>query len=186
MEIGVRGRPNGGRRRTMPYVGPMQLRRNRLPAAIREDLGLPRGERPLAFAATRDGSYVVATAMALYMPAPGSGFARIPWDRVDRAGWAAGRLMVHEAAAGPEHSVGLAGPGSIPEVVRERVTATIVVNHQAVLPGGGKVRITGRRSPATGELHWGLLFETGLDPADPGLRAQAEQLLEELRRQTGL
>lgn len=167
-------------------VDSMLLRRNRLPAPVRAALDLPRGERPLGFAATRGGSYVVATAVALYVPTPEGGFARIPWDRVDKATWENGRLHVHETAGGPEHHVGLAEPGSIPEIVRERVTATIVVNHQATLPGGGKVRITGRRAPGTEELRWAFVFEADLDPADPGLRAQAEQLLEDLRRQTGL
>ncbi|MCP9971414.1 hypothetical protein [Actinomadura madurae] len=74
----------------------------------------------------------------------------------------------------------------MPETVRERVTATIAVTHHATLPSGGKVRIAGRRPAAGGDVRWTFVFDAGLDPADPGLRAQAEQILEDLRRQTGL
>ena len=36
------------------------------------------------------------------------------------------------------------------------------------------------------DIRWTFVFDAGQDPSDPGLRAQAEQLLEDLRRQTGL
>ncbi|ACY98725.1 MULTISPECIES: hypothetical protein [Thermomonospora] len=160
--------------------------RNRLPASVRARLELARGERPLAFAPTRGGSHVVATTLALHLPTGDGGFVRLPWERIDRAVWENGRLVVQETSAGPTHRIGLTDPGSVPETVRERVTSTVVVSHPATLPGGGRVRITGRRSPATGEVRWAMLFEAGLDPDDPGLRAQAEQVLEDLRRQTGL
>lgn len=158
----------------------------RLPAEVRNALDLHRGERALATAATRGGSYVIATGLALHLPTGEGDFVRLPWERIDRATWEKDWLHVFETAGGPEHHVGLPDPGSVPETVRERVTSTILVNQQAALPGGGKVRITGRRSPATGEVRWAFVFEAGLDPTDPGLRAQAEQLLEDLRRQTGL
>lgn len=158
----------------------------RLPAAVRDALELTRGERPLASAPTRGGSYVVATGLALHIPAETGGFLRLPWERIDRASWEADWLHVFQTAGGAEHHVRFTDPGSVPEIVRERVTSTIMVNQQATLPGGGKVRITGRRSPGTGEVRWAFVFDAGLDPADPGLRAQAEQLLEDLRRQTGL
>ncbi|MGI5168503.1 hypothetical protein ACQEU3_29560 [Spirillospora sp. CA-253888] len=162
------------------------LRASRLPAPVRDALALDRAERVLAHAPTRGGSHVVATSLALHLPTPEGGFARIPWERVDQASWKDGWLHVHETSGGPEHHVRLTEAGSVPETVRERVTATIAVNHHAKLPGGGAVRIAGRRPPSGGEVRWSFVFEAGLDPEDPGLRAQAEQLLEDLRRQTGL
>ena len=56
----------------------------------------------------------------------------------------------------------------------------------AALPGGGTVRIVGRRPATGGDVRWTIVFESGLHPHDPGMRAQAEQILEDLRRQTGL
>ncbi len=164
----------------------MRLRRDPLPTAVRDALALQRGERVLATAPTRGGSHVVATTTALHLPAPGGGFTRVPWERVDHATWKDGHLHVQETGGRARHDVRLTRPGSVPETVRERVTATIAVSHQAELPGGGKVRIAGRRPTTGGDIRWTFVFESGLDPADPGLRAQAEQVLEDLRRQTGL
>jgi hypothetical protein len=163
----------------------MRLSR-RPPAPVRDKLTLERGERTLATAPTRGGSYVVATSTALHVPTASGGFLRLPWERVDRASWKDGWLHVHETSGGPEHHVRLTDPGSVPETVRERVTATVVVSHNARLPGGGTVRIAGRRPAAGGEVRWSFVFEAGMDASDPGLRAQAEQILEDLRRQTGL
>lgn len=138
-----------------------------------------KGERVLAVAGD-----TVATNAALYLPGA-DGTTRLPWERIEQAAWREGVLVVREAG-GARHAVRLADPGLVPEAVRERVTAAIVVSTHVRLPGGG-VRIVGRRPPAgNGEPRWAFVFDRGLDPADPGLRAQAEQALEEIRRQTGL
>jgi hypothetical protein len=162
-----------------------------LPKAVRDGLALTRGEHILAHAATRDGSYVVATDLALHLPSPPGpspqgAHVRVPWERVEQAAWANGWLHVRENAGAAEHHVRLTNPGSVPEAVQERVTATIVVNQPATLPGGGRVRIVGRRPPGGDAIRWTFVFDAGLDPADPALRAQAAELLTALRRQTGL
>jgi len=157
----------------------------RLPRGLRDTLPLERGERALAVAPTRGGSHVAATTTALHIPTAEGGFTRIPWERIDHATWGDGWLHVHETSRA-EHHVRLTDPGSVPETVRERVTATIAVTHQAALPGGGNVRIAGRRPATGGDVRWTFVFDAGLDPSDPDLRAQAEQVLEDLRRQTGL
>ncbi len=138
-----------------------------------------RGERVLAV-----GGDTVATRSALYLPGP-DGTVRLPWERVEQAGWHDGVLVVRDTG-GTRHTVRLARPGSIPETVRERITATIVVSTHVRLPGGG-VRVVGRR-PLSGDgaVRWSFVFDPGLNADDPGLRAQAEQALEEIRRQTGL
>ena len=164
----------------------MRLLRGSLPAEVRTALALERRERVLAAAPTRGGSHVVATTTTLHLPTVEGGFTRVPWERVDHATWKDGWLHVQETGAGAEHHVRLTDPGSVPETVRERVTATIAVSHQAELPGGGRVRIAGRRPATGGDVRWTFVFDAGLDPSDPGLRAHAEQALEDLRRQTGL
>lgn len=143
------------------------------------DLGLEKGERVLAVSGD-----TVATNAALHFMNSGS-LTRLPWERVEQAAWRDGILIVREVG-GARHTVPLAEPGSVPETVRERVTATVVVSTHVRLPGGG-VRIAARR-PARGggEPRWTLVFDPGLDPTDPGLLAQAEQAMEEIRRQTGL
>jgi hypothetical protein len=161
----------------------MRFRLSRsLPADLRP--ALARGEHILAHAATRDGSYVVATDRALHLPDPADGFVRLPWERVEQAAWRDGWLHVRTTTG--ERHIRLTDPGSLPETVQERVTATIAVNHQATLPGGGHVRIVGRRPPGGDTVRWTFVFDAGLDPEDPDLRAQAGGILAALRRQTGL
>ena len=147
--------------------------------AVPEGVAVRRGERVLAV-----GGDTVATQSALYLPGP-DGVVRLPWERVEQAGWHDGVLVVREND-GTRHTVPLARPGSIPEAVRERVTATVVVSTHVRLPGGG-VRVVGRRAPSgDGAVRWSFVFDPGMNAGDPGLRAQAEQALEEIRRQTGL
>jgi hypothetical protein len=150
-------------------------RRRNLP----EGLTLDKGERVLAVSGD-----TVATDAALHFQ-DGTGFARLPWERVEQAVWKDGLLVVREVG-GDRHTVHLSEPGSVPETVRERVTSTVVISTHVKLPGGG-VRIAARRpARGSGEPRWTLVFDPGLDPKDAGLLAQAEQAMEELRRQTGL
>jgi hypothetical protein len=145
---------------------------------VPDGVAVQRGERVLAV-----GGETVATDAALYLA--GEEGVRLPWERVEQATWQEGVLAVREVG-GRRHTIRLADPGSVPETVRERVTATVVVSTHVKLPAGG-VRIVGRRPPrADGDLRWTFVFDRGLDPDDPGLLAQAEQALEEIRRQTGL
>lgn len=145
---------------------------------------LARGERVLAVARTPEDASVVATDAALHFPAGGARL-RLRWELIDHATWEDGRLRIRETG-GDEHRLRLAEPGSVPEAAQERITTTVVISSYARLPAGGGVRMVGRRAPGAEELNWTLVFDSGLDPADPGLRAQAEQLLTDLRVQTGL
>jgi len=154
----------------------MRLRRRK---DLPEGVTLEPRERTLAVSGE-----AVATDTALYFSGEG-GFTRLPWERIEQAVWKDGMLLVGEVG-GARHNVRLAEPGSVPEAVRERVTASVIVSTHVKLPGGG-VRITARRpARGDGEPRWAFVFDPGLDPADPGLLAQAEQALEEIRRQTGL
>jgi hypothetical protein len=127
---------------------------------------------------------MVATDAALYLS--DAGFVRLPWERIEQASWKDGWLHIREVGRAGEHHLRLTEPDAVPETVQERVTATIAINRHEKLPGGGGVRIVGRRPPRGDAIRWTFVFDAGLDPDDPGLRAQAEQILENLRRQTGL
>lgn len=167
------------------YGGFMRWPRKDRSQSALPGVDLVRGERVLAVARTRDGSAVAASATALHLPVPGGAHVRAPWESIDHASWQDGWLRVRLTSGG-EHRLRLTEPGSVPEAVQERITTTVVYSTYAKLPGAGGVRIVGRRAPDADGLTWTFAFDSGLDPEDPGLRAQAEQLLEELRRQTGL
>ncbi|MFC4584855.1 hypothetical protein [Sphaerisporangium corydalis] len=142
---------------------------------------LEAGERVLVHARTPDGGYVVATDRALHQP----GESALPWYRIDRAVWDEEGLRV-VATDGTERRIALPDPGRLPEAVRERVTSSILASRHVSLGDRGGVRLIARRVPGRDVAEWDLVFDAGLDPADPGLRAAAEQALEALRRNLGV
>ncbi|GAA2649766.1 MULTISPECIES: hypothetical protein [Nonomuraea] len=152
----------------------------RLPSDVRKGLATSRGERVLTFAEAADG-YVVATDQALFLPDG----TRVPWEQVEQAGWDDEGLRL-TTSEGRRLSARVASPHRLPEAVRERVNSTIVVNKYVELPGRGGVRLVARRAPGADTFTWSFHFDEGLDPEDPGLRAQAEQALEGLRRSMGV
>ncbi|MGC5011399.1 hypothetical protein ACLQ2R_11600 [Streptosporangium sp. DT93] len=149
---------------------------SRMPAEVRA--AVVRGDRVLTYAEGPDG-YVIAADRALYL-----GGARLPWFQVDRGTWDEEGLTV-VTTDGRSHRALLPEPGRVPEAVRERVTASIVVSQYVPLDARGGVRLVARRADAD-ELVWELVFDAGLDAEDPGLRALAEQALEETRRSFGV
>ena len=167
--------------------------RLRTPAEVRERVP---GERVLAWMAVGESS-LVATDTALVLPEddgvrrPAGDHLRVPWDRVLRASW---EPEIVEVTAQPEtggrpvvHRVRIVGePGVLPEVVRERVTSSIVVQHHAVLDGERGARFIARRVPGSTDLRWSVVFDPGLDPSDPALRAAADEILARLRTSLGI
>lgn len=133
----------------------------------------------LAWARTGQGDLLAATRFGLHLPDE----VTVPWHEVIKATWKDGELRVQ--AGGGVRRFELAEPGRVPEVVRERVTASIVVSERHQLPGGGGVRIVARRRPGGGPLLWAAHFDAGLDPDDARLRAQADELIDAARERLG-
>jgi hypothetical protein len=88
---------------------------------------------------------------------------------------------------GARHTVELVldGVTDLPETVRNRIAASVAwSSHTRLMPAGG-VRIVGRRRPGLEVLDWQLVFDRDTDPADPALRAQAQEFLDAARRTVG-
>jgi hypothetical protein len=146
-------------------------------------------ERVLAWLPS-GGSSVVATERALLLP-EGTDPATLPWDRVLHASWDATsiRISAQDPAGGRPVELRVPVPddhGSLPEVVRERVKASIVVQHHVELHGEQGARLVARRTPGATELRWSVVFDPGLDPTDPVLRARADEALVVLRTALGV
>jgi hypothetical protein len=154
---------------------------HRLPPEVRKSLATEPGERVLTFAPGAVAGYVVATNLALHL----TDGTRVPYERIDKATWdeQGVRVLTTDGTSHIEH---VSEPRLVPETLRERVNATIVVNKHVDLPGRGGVRLVLRRRPGGEMLGWTMVFDDGLDPEDPGVRAQAEQALEGVRRSMGV
>jgi hypothetical protein len=148
-----------------------------------------RRERIIGWAASTGdhrGS-VVATNFALILV----GGTHIPYDRVIRAGWEEPVLevVVQMESGAPTTTLRLimTAPGSVPVAVRDRVTASVLSQQHVPLRQDGKgARLVARKDIETGQVRWAVVFDVGLDPADPDLRAAADAALLNLRNSLGL
>ncbi len=155
----------------------------RVPRPVRDLVGR---ERVLTFTRDADGRLVIVTPRALYLP---DGPGRLPWDRVLHASWDAPSLLLtlqpEPGLPAYELRLALPAPGSVPAVLRELVTASVVGETHVELAGGRGVRLVARRTEE-GTVRWSVVFDAGLDPADPELRGRADAALAEVRAAWGV
>ncbi|GAA3673297.1 hypothetical protein GCM10022237_36200 [Nocardioides ginsengisoli] len=84
------------------------------------------------------------------------------------------------------HTLHLDDAGRLLQLVRERVTASIVVQRHVPVTGRRSVRILARRAPGThGDLAWFVEYDEGLDPADPAVDAVVQEALAAARADVG-
>ncbi|RYP85924.1 hypothetical protein EKO23_11285 [Nocardioides guangzhouensis] len=130
----------------------------------------------------------VGTRDALYV-----GDRRIPWETVERADWESddSTLTVTEVGTWgerrPVHRLLVDEPGRFLPLVRERVTASVVLQRHVPVNGRRGVFVIARRAPRGDRpLSWVYEFEEGVDPDDPAVRAAAEEALAQARDEVGL
>ncbi|MEQ6902612.1 hypothetical protein [Nocardioides sp. YIM 152588] len=160
----------------------MRLRRR---SSAPPPLEVAAGERVLAWATGENGA-VGGSRQALYLP------RRVPWERVASAEWdeESSLLRVTELAPWgepqPVHERRLADAGLLLQLVRERVTASIVLQRHVVVPGLGGARVLARRPPSgTGALAFFVEYDEGLDPTDPRVGAVVDAALATAREDVG-
>lgn len=164
-----------------------------VPAAVLAALPLEKGERVLAGTETVDGTWLLGTRDALLIvPAHGE-VSRIPWQLVQRADWErdGDSFMVSEVGEfgrpRPEHAFAIDDPGLMLELVRERVTASVVLQRRVELGGRKGLFVVARRAPrGDGEITWAYEFDAGVDPADPAVAASAQLGLQAAMEELGL
>lgn len=171
---------------------PWRHRRDALPADVARALPLQARERVLAFSRADAGGWHVATDQALYVAGDG-GHRRIAWQCVDRATWDrdSERLVVVEVAdfgePQPRHPLAITEPGRLLEVVRERVTASVLMTRHVPVAGSRGLKVVARRAPAgDGEVVWSFWLDEGLSPSDPAVRVAAERGLAEAQSELGV
>jgi hypothetical protein len=156
---------------------------------VLERAALPPGQRVLAQAVAEDGTWLLGTRDALVVVGPDAS-ASVPWEQVETADWLRdeGRLRVTEVgefgSPQPVHVFSLSEPGSLLPMVRERVTASVLLQRRvrvedAARPHGGRARgllVVARRAPrGGGGISWSYQLDPGLDPADPAVQRAAEE-----------
>ena len=80
----------------------------------------------------------------------------------------------------------LTDPRRLVELVRERVTTTVVLQRHVPIRGSRGVRVIARRA-ATGtrELTWLFEYDQGIDPDDPFVEHAAQEALAAARGEVG-
>ena len=124
----------------------MKFRKQSLPESVRDQLKLRPRERILAWADDGSGRAVVASETALHLQRVPPRYSRFGWEQIERVGYEAGVLTI---TLTPElDSATLRVPVGedrhLPVVIRDRVTASVLVDRHVALLGDDGVRIVGK------------------------------------------
>lgn len=167
---------------------PISWRRNSLIPPIE----VARGEKVLAVTRATDGTVLAGTRDAFYL-ASGDTTRRVPWEQVEAADWDRDTSTFQLSEVGtwgeqrPVHTAVLADPGRLLELVRERVTASLVLQRHVAVTARRGLRVIARRAPSgAGGVQWVYEYDEGVDPDDPGVREVARATLEAMRHEVGL
>lgn len=151
---------------------------------------LVRGERLLAWAGTEDGDVVGGSRDALHLPGPDP--ERLPWEQVAAAEWDTDDRVLRVVEVGtfgevpPQRVLALVDAERLVTLVRERVTASIVVRREADVRDRRSVRVLGRRAPSgSGPIAWFVEYDAGLDPEDPAVASVVDAALAQARGDVG-
>ena len=161
--------------------------RQQPPADVVASLDLAPGERVLAGAVDATGGWQVGTDRALHLSVDGDR-VRLPWHRVDSARWDRDgeRLVVVGVAdfghPQPTYHLEPGDARDLLQLVRERVTASVLMTRRVPVAGRRGLTVVARRLPGSDDPpEWSVRLDDGLDPTDPAVRAAAQRGLDEAR-----
>ena len=169
----------------------LPLRRPAVPSEVLARTELPRGDRVLAFAAARDGSWLLGSRTALLIVPTAGETVVLPWETVEDAAWDSEAERLQVTGMGefgrpkPTYSFEMDEPGLLLQLVRERVTASVVLQRRVPVRGRKGLTLVARRSPTGGEITWFHVYDAGVDPDDPRVVEAAEQALAQGQAEVG-
>lgn len=164
------------------------------PPPVRRAAGLGRGEQLLAHGHdAAAGTWLLCTSWRLVaVGAVGERAAQVvldrPWWAVDGGAWdseASALTVTWVDGAGADRWV-LEDPGSVPETLRERVSASVVLVRHVDLGPGRRVRVAIRKDLRDRRLLEQVLPGPGTRSGDHALAAAVLRARAELRDQTGM
>ena len=164
-----------------------------VPAEVATAIAPEEHEKLLAWAA-EDGSgvTVVAGRHRLYAVAPGPDGPQVtlsrPWHLVDAGLWSGedGSLRVTWVDGQRPARFVLTDPGLLPETLRERVQASVIVSEALDLGNRRTARVVVREDLTTRALLSQVLLGPGVRSTDPGVSEQVSDGLARVREQVGL
>jgi hypothetical protein len=171
-------------------------RGGRVPAEVTARAELPRGEKVLAHTVAKDGTWLLGTRLRLVVvedqdPDMERVATQIPWETVEDAAWDREDSRLHVTEIGqygepkPTHSFAVEDPALLLQLIRERVTASIVLQRWAPVRGKLGLTVIARRSPVGGPVAWMHAYDEGVDPTDPEVVAVADQALAQAQVEVG-
>ncbi len=165
------------------------LRRNQHHGDVNRELSSAHPElgSVLATSVGDDGEVAVATDSELAVRR-NDGWAVHPWSEILSGGWLAEENELHwRLLDGSRHRVALQDPARVPEVFRERVHASIVLEQRVATPGGNVI-ISARRDPGgrAGRTVWHALPVGRTELSEPATKAAVAAAIEALQLDYGL
>lgn len=162
-------------------------RRPDLPADARAALGIGARDRVLAWAALAGGGWAAATVGTLHVLDPRGRLQSRPWTDVDHAAWddASGALVVWWVGSRAPTPLEIGDATFLPEVVHERVRASVVLTREVDLGGGRRVHVALRKAP-DGTLTTSASPGRGVRLTDPDVAARVAAAEAALRADAGL
>jgi hypothetical protein len=154
-------------------------------------LQLDPGERVLAWATDQRGTWYAGSGRGLLISTADRSL-RIPWERIEHAEWDgdAELLVVVEVAefgeAKPVHRAALYEPERLLQLVRERITASVVLERFVQVTGRRGITVVARRAPHTDEpLTWSFVVDPALDETSAEVIAAIERGFVDARAEIG-
>lgn len=155
----------------------------KVPPDVTELLG--ERERALAWSPLTPEGWLVATDDRLHITQPP---LNVRWVEVLGASWDDPlldvRLLTDDGVSAVQ--VEPTDARSVPQVVRERIEQSLMVEKHVPLVGSRGIRFLARRDPVTAEVFWQRLADPGLDLGNPQVAAAADRAEAELQEIYGL
>jgi hypothetical protein len=174
----------------MRAPGKLWQRAERAPAVILDAASLERGERVLAFAQD-DDRWLLGTRLAIHVVIAGEPAVRLRWESVQAADWTKDDSTLRLSDVGefgaPRSTwvFVLEDPALLLQLIRERVTASVVLQRGVLIDGKLGFKVIGRRSPDGGPIAWMHEYDAGIDPDLPAVQAAAAAALAAARSDVG-
>lgn len=141
--------------------------------------------RILAWASMADGVAIASpSALSYPLEAGGLDWDHLGWHEIERGGWEAESCRLGWVRYGGERGqIELVEPGRLPEVFRERVAASIMLEKSVPILANRQVLIVGRRDLAEGDrpITWHGTLGRGLSWQGEGVEEAVDEAIFQVR-----